>query len=829
MFGYWGSTSTVNFAQYNAAAAADGRPHSTALEIPNITTLQTGSVTNMQHMFFNASTFNQDIGSWNTELVEYFIGTFSGASNFNQDIGNWNTASATSMSGMFNYASSFNQDIGSWNISLVWNMNDFMEGADAFNQDIGTKYRKADGTLTNNQSLGIDDGEYAYTSWDTGTVTSMNYMFNTARAFNNGGQPLTSWDVSKVGIVEGGGMLAMFAGAHAFNQPIETWNTSNVTRMSSMFEQARVFNQDIGTKYRKDDGTLTNNQSLGIDDGEYAYTSWDTGAVTSMSNMFHAGNQGAGAYAFNHPSINTWDVREVTNMIGMFAGSSSVFNQPLDNWRTDKLNNTGGMFSSNLVFNQDLGTKYRKADGTLTNNQSLGIDDGEYAYTSWNTGDVTNMGAMFGNAQAFNNGGQPLTSWDTSEVINLKAIFQDARLFDQDISTWNTSKVTDMELAFAGSSSVGVPVIFNQDIGTKYRKADGTLTNNQSLGINDGEYAYTSWDTGTVTNMSGMFARNNNFDQDIGNWNTSAVKRMDSMFLSSLAFNQDISSWDVSDVTNMSNMFYNTELFNNGGVALDWADISSLNIVTSMFYLTEAFNQPLGSSWNSNNITDMNSMFRSSKAFNQDISSWDVSNVTTMSSMFSAAEAFNNGGADGIKNWNVGSNLNFGYMFAYSKVFNQPLNNWTLSTDISKSLDMQYMFFDADAFDQDVSDWNVSRVTLMHNMFRDTTFFNNGGVALDWADTSSVTDMNNMFNNALLFNQDISNFNVSSVTNMLNMLTGSAWSTANYDLAIIAWSSLPTLQPNVTWSTLPCRNEDTATLTNLQTYNWTIIDGGICP
>ena len=81
--------------------------------------------------------------------------------------------------------------------------------------------------------------------------------------------------------------------------------------MSSMFEQARVFNQDIGTKYRKADGTLLTNQDplTARDDPNYAYTSWDTGAVTSMSNMFHAGNQGAGAYAFNHPSINTWDVR----------------------------------------------------------------------------------------------------------------------------------------------------------------------------------------------------------------------------------------------------------------------------------------------------------------------------------------------------------------------------------------------------------------------------------------------------------------------------------------------------------------------------------------
>ena len=43
------------------------------------------------------------------------------------------------------------------------------------------------------------------------------------------------------------------------------------------------------------------------------------------------------------------------------------------------------------------------------------------------------------------------------------------------------------------------------------------------------------------------------------------------------------------------------------------------------------------------------------------------------------------------------------------------------------------------------------------------------GVALDWADTSSVENMGQMFDNATSFNQDISSWNVSAVTNMGQM------------------------------------------------------------
>ena len=118
---------------------------------------------------------------------------------FNQPLGSsWNNSNnITDMSSMFENSKAFNQDIGSWDTSSVTNMSRMFRDASAFNQDIGTKYRKADGTLTNNQSLGIDDDDYAYTSWDVSNVTTMmRLMFAAAEAFNNGGADgIKNWNV----------------------------------------------------------------------------------------------------------------------------------------------------------------------------------------------------------------------------------------------------------------------------------------------------------------------------------------------------------------------------------------------------------------------------------------------------------------------------------------------------------------------------------------------------------------------------------------------------------------------------------------------------------
>ena len=91
----------------------------------NLTAVPTNipsSVTDMSRMFRGASTFNQDIGSWNTAGVTKMANMFRDATAFNQDIGSWDTASVVSMAGMFRGANAFNQDIGSWDTIEATNM-----------------------------------------------------------------------------------------------------------------------------------------------------------------------------------------------------------------------------------------------------------------------------------------------------------------------------------------------------------------------------------------------------------------------------------------------------------------------------------------------------------------------------------------------------------------------------------------------------------------------------------------------------------------------------------------------------------------------------------
>jgi surface protein len=193
-------------------------------------------------------------------------------------------------------------------------------------------------------------------------------------------------------------------------------------------------------------------------------------------------------------------------------------------------------------------------------------------------------------------------------------------------------------------------------------------------------------------------------------------------------------------------------------------------------------------------------------------------------------------------------------MFDSAAAFNQDISSWT----VSRVTTMRQMFDSATAFNKDISSWDVSDVTTMKQMFDNATAFNNGGVALDWSDTSSVTimelmfqratafnqdistsgsswnvssvtNMQYMFDRATAFNQDIGSWNVSSVTTMSEMFNGVTLSEANYNALLVGWDDLE-LQDNVTFDGGNSKYSSGAAATaraNIKsTDSWTIDDGG---
>jgi len=144
------------------------------------------------------------------------------------------------------------------------------------------------------------------------------------------------------------------------------------------------------------------------------------------------------------------------------------------------------------------------------------------------------------------------------------------------------------------------------------------------------------WNISGVTDLGGMFAGAQAFDQALAAWDVSNVTDMRYMFAGATVFDGDVSTWDVGNVENMENMFEGADTFNQD--VSDW-DVSNVTNMVWMFHSASAFNQDL-STWNVSNVTRMAYMFANADTFNQDISGWDVSSVTSMEGMFNGASSF---------------------------------------------------------------------------------------------------------------------------------------------------------------------------------------------
>ena len=330
-----GSTTSEDMPNWDVSKITD--MHGLFSNIPKIevdlSTWQVGNVKNMSNMFRHTPIVNVSYGSWDTSQVVDMRGMFEmpiynerrterrlwtkgtgGTSyvppwytpkptNLDNRVQNWDVSSVMFFDKMFS-GTTFNGDISKWNTNNAITMREMFSGASEFNQDISMwTYNDVDvyamftaaSKFNMGSRCGVNTGKMF-----TGIFSGIYYTFFNADCFNQ--------DV--VSTLTGSWLLALFYGADKFNSRVEIIGKPTYTK--DMFKNAVEFNNVL---------TI------------------DTSEVTSMQRMFE------NAYKFNQ-NISSWDVSRVTDMNGMFMNAKS-FNQVL-NWKVsgttvvDMFKNTAG-------------------------------------------------------------------------------------------------------------------------------------------------------------------------------------------------------------------------------------------------------------------------------------------------------------------------------------------------------------------------------------------------------------------------------------------------------------------------------------------------------
>jgi hypothetical protein len=315
--------------------------------------------TTMERMFKNALSFNSGdfYGnntkplSWGTDMVGSFQETFYNCASFNQLV-------------------STNVGVGLWNTSAVLLMNSAFYGCINFNNSQVTtllnpltmkplavkaiSYTNATKTVTcpnaafnsylmPGDTLALLSYTYGFVYITVqGSVTSTSFVIITALGYN-----LSSGQVYNL----------LWPSAAAGNKTLD-WNTSNCSGFASMFENCRLYNQDVTTFVTTGSTSLismfsncfsfNNGDAIGAStkplDANPAY--WQTVSVTNMSSMFQSN------YAFNQTLAN-WSTGAVLTMASMFLNCNR-FAQPLNAWNVQMVQNMSNMFANAVVFKQPI-------------------------------------------------------------------------------------------------------------------------------------------------------------------------------------------------------------------------------------------------------------------------------------------------------------------------------------------------------------------------------------------------------------------------------------------------------------------------------------------
>ena len=331
-----------------------------------------------------------------------------------------------------------------------------------------------------------------------------------------------------------------------------------------------------------------------------------------------------------------------------------------------------------------------------------------------------------------------LNTLNTSAVTDMSFMFTGCTRFNGNLSLWNVQNVFDMSgmfvecSAFTGVDAEGNNRIFDIPVinSVEFMSSMFDLCVNFNGNIDN-------WNVQNVTEMQRMFAGCENFTGNLLNWNVQNVKDMSAMFRSCEKFNGNLSAWNVQQVADMSSMF--NKCFEFTGVEAG----------ENRIFLILANNE----------VEFMQYMFFMCKRFNGDISEWNIQGVTNMSGMFSGCENFNGN----LLNWNVQNVSNMNFMFG-SFIFQAIDEDGNLIEVIIPGC-VNFTGFNHVNGDNrifNLTDVNAAVPRSMFSMFEGCTNFN--GDISEW-DVSNVTNMSGIFTGCIHFRRDVSNWVMTSIQN----------------------------------------------------------------
>lgn len=254
--------------------------------------------------------------------------------------------------------------------------------------------------------------------------------------------------------------------------------------------------------------------------------------------------------------------------------------------------------------------------------------------------------------------------------------------------------------------------------------------------IEDEDINLSDIDTSLITDMSEIFAYSDRIDfSGINNWNTSNVTDMSYMFYKCENFNEEL-SFDTSNVVNMRYMFSGCINFNKE-INFD----TSKAILHGLLFGCTSYKQKL--------------KFRTKEIIFNKYQPKNKEELEKLLGYRSDIGVFKNTGFNNL----YSSSLNniFG-----SSLFGNSSNVDLAEIDTSLVTDMDSLFYDKNRDDFDrVANWDTYNVTNMRDMFKYCDYFD---VELHF-NTKNVVNMSGMFYACKNFNQPV-NFNTQNVTDM---------------------------------------------------------------